>query len=162
MANTQSDRSRNLRPRNLGEVEQLVMDHVWKHGPCTAESCREALAASRPMKDSTIRTILRRLEAKGYVAHELEGRTFIFRAAEARENVAVRAVKHIIDRLCGGSAEQLVIGLVDSEVLGSKQLERLARKIAQSEEQNNATQRKAAGKPEGRQPGNAAARGGKS
>jgi hypothetical protein len=71
-------------------------------------------------------------------------------------------VKHIIDRLCGGSAEQLVIGLVDSEVLGSKQLERLARKIAQSEEQNNATQRKAAGKPEGRQPGNAAARGGKS
>jgi BlaI family penicillinase repressor len=162
MANTQSNRSRNLRPRNLGDVEQLVMDYVWKHGPCTAESCREALAASRPMKDSTIRTILRRLEAKGYVAHELEGRTFIFRAAEARENVAVRAVKHIIDRLCGGSAEQLVIGLVDSEVLGSKQLERLARKIAQSEEQNNAAQRKAAGKPEGRQPGSASARGGKS
>ena len=66
-----------------------------------------------------------------------------------RENVAVRAVKHIIDRFCGGSAEQLVIGLVDNEVLGSKQLERLARKISQS----SAAQRKAAAKPDARSPG---------
>ena len=72
------------------------------------------------MKDSTIRTVLRRLEAKGYVGHELEGRTFIYRAAEARENVAARAVKHIIDRFCDGSAEQLVMGMVDSECSGRK------------------------------------------
>jgi predicted transcriptional regulator len=154
-----------IRPRNLGEVEQLVMDYVWTHGPCPAESCREALASTRPMKDSTIRTILRRLEAKGYVAHDLEGRTFIYRAAEARENVAVRAVKHIIDRLCGGSAEQLVIGLVDGEVLGSKQLERIARKISQSQLQSNAAQRKAAGKQDARHSGspsgNSSGKGGK-
>jgi BlaI family penicillinase repressor len=121
------------RPRNLGEVEQLVMDYVWTSGPCTAEVCREALATERPMKESTIRTVLRRLEAKGYVAHTLEGRTFIYRAAEARENVAVRAVKHIIDRFCDGSAEQLLLGMVDQDVLGRKDFERLARKIAQSE-----------------------------
>jgi predicted transcriptional regulator len=120
------------RPRNLGDVEQLVMDYVWTHGPCTAESCREAFSDSRPMKESTIRTVLRRLEAKGYVSHTLEGRTFIYRAAEARENVAVRAVKHIIDRFCDGSAEQLLIGMVDHDVLGRKEFERLARKIAQS------------------------------
>ncbi|MGH9574123.1 MAG: BlaI/MecI/CopY family transcriptional regulator [Candidatus Acidiferrales bacterium] len=121
------------RPRNLGEVEQSVMDFVWTNGPCTAEACREALASDRPMKESTIRTILRRLEAKGYVSHTLEGRTFIYRAAEARENVAVRAVKHIIDRFCDGSAEQLLLGMVDQDVLGRKDLERLARKIAQSD-----------------------------
>ena len=108
------------------------MDYVWSNGPCSAESCREALAASRPMKESTIRTILRRLEAKGYVAHTLEGRTFIYRAAEDRGNVAVRAVKSIIDRFCDGSAEQLLIGMVDQEVLGRKELERLARKVAAS------------------------------
>src|SRR5215467_8539797 len=124
--------TRRTRPRNLGEVEQLVMDYVWSHGPCSAESCREALAESRPMKESTVRTILRRLEAKGYVAHTLEGRTFIYRAAEDRGNVAVRAVKHIIDRFCDGSAEQLLMGMVDQEVLGRRELERLARKIAQS------------------------------
>jgi predicted transcriptional regulator len=125
------------------------MDYVWSRGPCTAEACREALADSRPMKDSTIRTILRRLEVKGYVTHELEGRTFIYRAAEARQNVAARAVKHIIDRLCDGSAEQLVMGMVDSNVLGGKDLERLARKIAQSRE----VQRKASAKPGARPPG---------
>jgi BlaI family penicillinase repressor len=83
------------------------------------------------MKESTIRTVLRRLEQKGYVTHEVEGRTFIYRAAELRQNVAVRAVKNIIDRFCGGSAEELVIGMVDNRVLDRKQLERLAQKISQ-------------------------------
>lgn len=123
-------RTNTNRPRNLGEVEQVVMDHVWSHGPVSSEACREALAARRPMKESTIRTVLRRLEEKGYVTHEISGRTFIYRAAEPRQNVAVRAVKHIIDRFCGGSAEQLVIGMVDNAVLDRKQLERLAQKIA--------------------------------
>jgi len=81
------------------------------------------------MKESTIRTVLRRLEQKGYVTHEVDGRTFIYRAAELRQNVAVRAVRNIIDRFCGGSAEELVIGMVDHRVLDRKQLERLAQKI---------------------------------
>ena len=119
------------RPKNLGEVEQAVLEHVWAHGPCSAEACREALAATRPMKESTIRTVLRRLEEKGYVSHTIEGRTFIFSASQDRQNVAVRAVKSIIDRFCGGSAEELVIGMVDHAVLDRKQLERLSRKIAE-------------------------------
>jgi len=123
---------RTSKPTNLGAVEQLVMDYVWSSGPCTADACREAVSASRPMKESTVRTILRRLEAKGYVSHTLEGRTFIYRAAQARENVAVRAVKNIIDRFCDGSAEQLLIGMVDNDVFSRKEFERLARKIAQS------------------------------
>jgi predicted transcriptional regulator len=81
------------------------------------------------MKDSTIRTVLRRLEEKGYLTHETQGRTFIYRASHARQNVAIRAVKGIIDRFCGGSAEELVLGMVDNAVLSRKQLERLARKI---------------------------------
>src|SRR5271170_1083205 len=103
MKNTQ-----NTRPRNLGEVEQMVMDYVWSHGPVSSEACREALAARRPMKESTIRTVLRRLEAKGYVAHEISGRTYIYRAAEP-----------------------LVIGMVDNAVLDRRQLERLTQKIAE-------------------------------
>ncbi len=125
--------TRHTRLKNLGEVEQSVMDYIWAHGPSTAESCREALAATRPMKDSTIRTVLRRLEEKGFLNHEIQGRTFIYRASDARQTVAVRAVKGIIDRFCGGSAEQLVLGMVDNAVLDRRQLERLARQIAESE-----------------------------
>ena len=109
------------------------MDYIWSYGPVTAESCREGLASSNPMKDSTIRTVLRRLEEKGYLTHEINGRTFIYQASDVRENLAIRAVKGIIDRFCGGSAEELVIGMVDNAVLDSKALERLKRSIAKSE-----------------------------
>jgi BlaI family transcriptional regulator, penicillinase repressor len=123
--------TRQPRLKNLGEVEQNVMDYIWSQGSTTAEACREALAPTRPMKDSTIRTVLRRLEEKGYVTHEIEGRTFIYKPSDKRQNVAVRAVKNIIDRFCGGSAEALVLGMVDNDVLDRKQLERLARKMAE-------------------------------
>ncbi len=124
---------KNIRLKSMGEVEQLVMDYIWTQGSSTAESCREALAAARPMKDSTIRTVLRRLEEKGYLTHETEGRTFIYKASDARQNVAVRAVKGIIDRFCGGSAEELLLGMVDNAVLSRKDLQRLARKINEEE-----------------------------
>src|SRR5436853_6581189 len=113
------------RLKNLGEVEQVVMDYIWTQHEVTAESCREALASSRPMKDSTIRTVLRRLEEKGYLTHETAGRTFVYKPCDKRRNVAVRAVKNIIDRFCGGSAEELVLGMVDNDVLDRRQLERL-------------------------------------
>lgn len=129
--------TKQARLKNLGEVEQAVMDYIWSHAPVTAESCREGLASSRPMKDSTIRTVLRRLEEKGYLRHEIEGRTFVYRPSAERQNVAIRAVKGIIDRFCGGSAEELVLGLVDNAVLDRKQLERLARKIAESEKKKS-------------------------
>jgi BlaI family transcriptional regulator, penicillinase repressor len=142
-------RLKNARLKNLGEVEQQVMDYLWTHGPSSSEACREALASSRPMKDSTIRTVLRRLEEKGYLTHQIEGRTFIYKASDARQNVAVRAVKSIIDRFCGGSAEQLVLGMVDNAVLNRKQLERLARKIAEKAiAENPVTEKKIAEKKE--------------
>lgn len=86
------------------------------------------------MKESTIRTVLRRLEHKGYIEHSISGRTFIYRAAEPRHSVVARAVKNIIDRFCGGSAEEFVIGMVDNKVIDRKQFERIARKIAQQKE----------------------------
>jgi BlaI family transcriptional regulator, penicillinase repressor len=133
--------TKHTRLTSLGEVEQAVMDYIWSHAPVTAESCREALAATRPMKDSTIRTVLRRLEEKGYLSHEVDGRTFIYRPSDAKQNVAVRAVKSIIDRFCGGSAEELVLGMVDNSVLDRKQLERLARRIAESESARKRSER---------------------
>lgn len=80
-----------------------------------------------------MRTVLRRLEAKGYVTHTLDGRTYVYSAVEAPAAVATRTVKHLIDRFWGGSAEELVLGLVDHAVLSPKQLEKLAKRIAQQE-----------------------------
>lgn len=119
-----------VRPRLLGAAEQHVMDFIWKHGPVSAETCREGLESVWPMKESTMRTVLSRLEAKGYLTHTVEGRTYIYRAAEAPAAVAGRTVKHLIDRFCGGSAEALLMGMVNADVLTTRQLEQLAKKIA--------------------------------
>lgn len=110
------------------------MDFVWSHPNCTAESCREGLTDRRALKDSTIRTILRHLEEKGYVTHVLDGRTFVYKASETPRNVAAQAVAQLVDRFCGGSVEELIVGLVDNQVLEPKQLQRLAAKIAARKE----------------------------
>lgn len=111
------------------------MNYVWAHPNCTAEACREGVAYERPLKDSTIRTILRNLEEKGYVVHMLNGRTFEYRAAESSRNVAAAAAQQLIDRFCGGSVEELLVGMVDNRVLEPAQLKRLAEKIASRKEQ---------------------------
>jgi BlaI family penicillinase repressor len=123
--------SRNHIPRkHLTPLEQVVMDYVWAHPGATAEACLEGVAGQRALKESTTRTILHNLEEKGYVTHSVEGRTYVYRAVETRRSVAVRATQQIIDRFCGGSAEELLIGLVDSQVLKPRQLEQLTAEIA--------------------------------
>lgn len=115
-------------PSGLGELEREVMQMVWQRGRMTAEEIRERL--ERPLKDSTIRTVLRRLEEKGYVTHTVENRTFVYEPAEPRQVVAGRAVKRIVDWFCDGSVEDLLVGMVDSKVLDRKELQRLAERIA--------------------------------
>jgi predicted transcriptional regulator len=115
-------------PAELGELERAVMQLIWEQKEMTAEQVREQL--DRPLKDSTIRTVLRRLEEKGYVVHSVENRTFLYRPAAPRQVVAGRAVKRILDWICDGSMESLLVGMVDSELLDKKELQRLAERIA--------------------------------
>lgn len=84
----------------------------------------------RPLKETTVRTLFQRLETKGYVRHEVEGRTYVYRAVEARKNVAAQAVRQIVDRFCGGSLEEMLVGLVDNDMVSREELQHLARKIA--------------------------------
>ncbi len=117
----------------LSELESQVMAVLWKQQSATAESVRQALSRSRELKDSTVRTVLRRLEEKGYVSHEVEGRTYIYQPLDASHRVAADAVRSVIDRFCKGSVEQLLVGVVESEMLSPGELVRLAQKIADAE-----------------------------
>jgi BlaI family transcriptional regulator, penicillinase repressor len=125
---------RRSRRKALTPLEQLIMDYLWSRPNSTAEVCREGVADHRALKDSTIRTILRNLEEKGYVAHDVDGRTFVYRPLETPRNVAVQAAQQLIDRFCGGSVEDLLVGLVDNQIIEPKQLQRLAEKIASRKE----------------------------
>ncbi|MGH8256267.1 MAG: BlaI/MecI/CopY family transcriptional regulator [Steroidobacteraceae bacterium] len=114
----------------LGDLEHELLTLLWKHGAMTAVAVRRAL--HRDLKDPTIRTVLRRLEEKGYVTHKVERGTFIYTAKESQERAAARAVKGIVDKFCGGSLERLLLGLVEASVIQPKQLDALVGKVSRA------------------------------
>ena len=101
------------------------MQAVWDGGPCSVEDVHDVVSKNRDVKETTVRTILRRLEQKGYVRHETEGRAYVYRATEPPRSLAARAVRQIIDRFCRGSVEELVSGMVEARVLSTDELTRL-------------------------------------
>lgn len=115
---------------DLGDLEREVLLLVWRLKTATADQVRGEVR--KPLKESTVRTVLRRLEEKGHLNHTVEGRTFVYRGAEGRGRAAARAVKRIADWFCEGSVAEVVAGLVDAQLLDSKELARLTEKIAKA------------------------------
>jgi predicted transcriptional regulator len=109
----------------LTDLEAAVMKAVWDSEPCSVEAVYEVVSRSRDLKETTIRTLLRRLEQKGYLRHESEGRAYVYRATERPRSLAARAVRQIIDRFCQGSVEELVSGMIDARMLSKSEMSRL-------------------------------------
>ena len=109
----------------LTDLENAVMRVVWDSEPCSVEAVFEVVSRDRDLKETTIRTLLRRLEQKGYLQHETEGRAYVYRATERPRSLAARAVRQIIDRFCQGSVEELVSGMVDAKMLSKSEMSRL-------------------------------------
>lgn len=113
----------------MTDLQQAILEFVWSRGSVSAEQVREGLLPKYPLKDSSIRTLLRRLENHGYLSHTVTGRTFVYTAAAPASSAAVRAVRQLIDRFWSGSAEEFVAGMVEAEVISPETLERLAVRI---------------------------------
>jgi predicted transcriptional regulator len=95
----------------------------------TSEQIRQGLQSRHPLSDSSMRTLLRRLEARGLISHTVEGKVFVYRAEVAPTRVAADAVKRLIKRFWAGSAERFLAGLVDEKVLTAAEIRRLAKKV---------------------------------
>src|SRR4030095_3333113 len=109
----------------LTDLENEVMRVVWESEPCSVEAVYDVVSRKRDLKETTIRTILRRLEQKVSLRHESEARAYVYRATEPSRSLAARAVRQIIDRLCRGSVEELVSGMIDANVLTMDEMSRL-------------------------------------
>lgn len=109
----------------LTELENEVMRVVWDSGPCSVDAVHKVVSRKRELKETTVRTLLRRLEHKGYLQHQTEGRAYLYCAVEPARNLAARAVRQIIDRFCEGSVEELVSGMVDAKMLSNAEIKRL-------------------------------------
>jgi predicted transcriptional regulator len=120
---------RNKSTHPLTDLQQAILDFLWTSGPATAETIRAGIHRQHPLKDSSVRTLLRRLEARGLVSHTVAGKVFVYAAGVPSQHVAAGAIRQIIQRFCSGSVEQLLVGMVDEKVLTVAELERLVRKV---------------------------------
>jgi BlaI family penicillinase repressor len=109
----------------LSGLEHEVMRAVWSGGAGTVDAVHALVSRGRELKEVTTRTVLRRLEEKGYLQHDVDGRAYVYRAVEAPGNLAARALRQLIDRLCHGSVDELVSGIVDANVLSDGELKAL-------------------------------------
>jgi BlaI family transcriptional regulator, penicillinase repressor len=103
--------------------EAQIMDAVWQLGNATAEQVREALP--QPLHDSTVRALLRVLESKGYLRHKVRGKAYVYAATVGREKAQGRALRSVLARFFGGSAEELVVRLLAEDHLTPEQLDEL-------------------------------------
>jgi predicted transcriptional regulator len=111
----------------LTEREAQIMDVLWDRQMATADDVRAALAGSP--HDSTVRTLLRILETKGFVTHDVQGKTYLYRPAVPREKAQSSALRNFLGRLFRGSAEDLVLRLIEDEVLTPDQLDEIKNSI---------------------------------
>jgi BlaI family penicillinase repressor len=118
-------------PRNksesLTEREAQIMDVLWRLDKATADEVRSLLPGDP--HDSTVRTLLRVMEHKGLVTHDVQQRSFVYRPRIGQSRAKRKAVQGLLDRLFGGSVKNLVLQLLDDEEITPAELERLARSV---------------------------------
>lgn len=117
--------------KELTERELEVMHQFWERGPATAQEVRDALAgAGRDLAYTTVATLIRILLDKGYLIQLTDQRPFQFQAAKPFEDVSKSMVRDMVDRVFGGSREQLLLRMFDGSRLTRKErqaLEKLLR-----------------------------------
>ena len=109
---------------DLTRLELKIMQVVWKLGRCTVSSVQAELKPS--LAYTTVQTMLNILERKGKLQRELEGRAFVYSAKVTEERAMGQSLRDVIDRLFGGSSEELVMSLLKTRQIDAKRLARLS------------------------------------
>jgi predicted transcriptional regulator len=112
----------------LTEVELELMDVLWGKGSATVSEIVEALPDER-LAYSSVLTMMRILEQKGYVTHEKEGRAFVYRALIDRQQAQKSVVGYLLKRFFNNSPELLVVNLLEHEDVGPDEIKRLRQMI---------------------------------
>jgi predicted transcriptional regulator len=111
----------------LAEREAQLMDVLWDHGPSTVTEVQSLLVDE--LAYTTVLTMLRKLEAKGYVGHEEEGRAHRYHALIERTAAQEGALKALVSRLFKGSSDALLMHLVSREKLSAEQVQRIEKQL---------------------------------
>ena len=123
------------KPPHLTDAELRLMEVVWRKGRATVAEVAEALPRQLGLAYNTVLTTMRILEDKGYLRHSKvrDGRAFIYRPVVGRGEAARNAVRHLLGRFFGNSAEALVLNLLEGETLSEAEAQRI-RDLLQKDE----------------------------
>jgi predicted transcriptional regulator len=120
----------------LGRLELQIMNVVWKKGKATVHDVKEALGKGRKPAYSTILTMMRKIEAKGYLEHDVDNRTYVYRPSISQKAVRHSILSDILNRLFEGSPSLLLNSLVEQGHISEKefmQIQKLIKKEMENE-----------------------------
>jgi len=109
----------------FGKVQLQIMQILWERGEATAREITDALNQTEPITHSTTQTLLRKLEAKGAVAHTVHDRVFVFRPLSREADISESAARDLLTRVFGGSVYGLVSHLLKHETISGDEMKRL-------------------------------------
>lgn len=118
---------------SLSDAEREALRVLWDHGPGTVRQVLDLITErGRSWVYSTVATLLRRLESKGYAASEPDGGTLVYRASVSREDLLGRRLRDAAEELCDGATAPLVLALVQGNRFTTEELDRIRRMIDDS------------------------------
>jgi predicted transcriptional regulator len=127
----------------MGEAETLtrlelqIMQAIWKIGPsgvagaCSVKDVQKALP--QKLAYTTVQTMLNILERKGRLKRKLRGRAYVYSATFTEDRATRHAVRDLVDRMFGGSADELVMSLIKSRQIDAKRIAELTRRLDEEE-----------------------------
>jgi predicted transcriptional regulator len=116
----------------LTRLELKIMQVIWKRGASTVGDVQEELTP--PLAYTTVQTMLNILERKGKLQRKLDGRAYVYSAKVSEEKAAGQSLRDMIDRMFGGSSEELVMSLLKSRQIDARRLARLTEKFREEAE----------------------------
>lgn len=125
----------------LSPAQREIMEIIWEHGEAAAIEIKERLADGRNLAKETVRTMLQRMEEKGWLRHRVVGRTYFYSAAVPKSGAVGHSVVELLDTVCGGSPERLVTALLDYRGLTAAESARIEELLQQAKKKRPNRQR---------------------
>ena len=117
---------------DLSKAQMEIMNIVWARGETTVAEVLEELNKLRKLSRNTVQTMLSRLDKKGWLKHRRDGKTFYYSATVSREKTLRRVASDLVDTAFAGSAEGLVLALLDGRGLSEGESSRIRAMIAEA------------------------------
>lgn len=125
--------AKDAKQEGLTKLELKMMQAVWRLGASTVSEVQEQVEP--PLAYTTVQTMLNILERKGKLRRRLQGKAYVYTAAVTEQKALREAVRDLVDRMFGGSSEELVMSLVKSRQIDGKRLAELSEQLQRNEEE---------------------------